>query len=85
MEEVLVKMRLRMERMVIWVILGLAFCLLVTVVTARAVREHLLISGIATGVAVGAMVALTIFPMWALVFIILCIFGGVLAERSPSV
>tara|TARA_Y100000310_G_scaffold166912_2_gene166622 strand:+ start:318 stop:4001 length:3684 start_codon:yes stop_codon:yes gene_type:complete len=67
-----------------WRLYALAIILLVTVGTARAVRSHLLLSGIAAGVSIGAAVALTIFPMWALVFAIGGILGGVVAERSPS-
>ena len=67
-----------------WRIYGLAVVLMVTVTAAVAVRGHLLISGIAAGASIGAMTALTIFPLWALVFAIGAVAGGVVAERSPS-
>jgi len=66
-----------------WRILAFAFVLLVTVSTARAVRGHHAITGFAAGAAMLGMVVLTIFPMWALVFTGLFIFGGLIAERSP--
>jgi len=67
-----------------WVILSLAFILLVTIGTAKAVRGHFIITGIAAGASMGACIALTIFPLWTLVFVIGAVVGGVIAERSPS-
>ncbi len=74
-----------MTEMQAWRLLGTAFVLFCTVVAAIAVRNHLLIAGITCGVATGLMVALTIFPLWAVVFIIGAIASGVIAERSPSI
>ena len=68
-----------------WRILGAAMVIIVLVATARAVSSHLLICGIATSAAIGLMVQQTIFPMWALVFIIPAVLAGIIAERSPSV
>ena len=67
-----------------WRLLALAFVLGVTVGAAKLVRGHLFIAGTAGGAAIGASVALTIFPLWALVFAIGFILAGVVAERSPS-
>ena len=67
-----------------WRILALSIILLVTVSAIMAVRGHLLVAGIVAGASIGATVALTIFPLWALVFVIISILGGVVAERSPS-
>ena len=67
-----------------WRILGLAIVLMVTTMAAVAVKSHLLLAGIVAGAAVGGMVALTIFPLWALVFTVGAIAGGLVAERSPS-
>lgn len=67
-----------------WRILGLAFVLFVTVAAAAAVRSHLLIAGIAAGASIGACCALTIFPLWTLVFAVGAVAGGLVAERSPS-
>ena len=67
-----------------WVWLGIAFVLLVLVSTAKAVRGHYLITGIATGTAIGACVQQTIFPFWALAFVVLAILAGLVAERKPS-
>jgi len=67
-----------------WTWLGIAFVLLVLGITARSVRGHHIITGVATGAAVGALVAQTIFPLWSLVFIIVAVALGAVAERSPS-
>jgi len=68
-----------------WRLLALAFILLVTVGTAWGVRGHYAITGIAAGVSILAVVVLTIFPMWALIFVGLVVIAGLIAERSPSV
>ncbi len=67
-----------------WRLLALAFILGVTVLAIYSVRGHLLIAGIASGAAIGLVVSLTIFPLWALVFAIGAILGGLISERSPS-
>lgn len=67
-----------------WRLLGIAFVLSVTVLVARILRGHLLIAGIAGGVSVGACCALTIFPLYALIFMVIFVMAGVVAERSPS-
>lgn len=67
-----------------WRILGLAFVLFVTVLTAMAVRSHLLISGVACAASIGLCVAWTIFPFWAIIFAVGAMVGGLVAERSPS-
>ena len=67
-----------------WTWLGIAFVLFVLVLSAFSVKGHYIISGVATGVAMGACIAMTIFPLWALVFIIVAIALGAVSERSPS-
>lgn len=67
-----------------WTWLGLAFVLFVLVISARSVRGHHVITGVATAAAMGACIAMTIFPIWALVFVIAAIGLGAVAERSPS-
>ena len=67
-----------------WRFLGLAMVLLVTVATAAAVKSHQMITGIACSASIGLLVAFSIWPLWALVFIIGGVIGGVIAERSPS-
>lgn len=67
-----------------WTWLGVAFVLLVLGGTARAVRGHHIITGVATGGAIGALVAQTIFPLWTVVFIVIAILVGAVSERSPS-
>jgi len=67
-----------------WRILGLALVLMLTTAAAVVVKSHLLLAGIVAGAAIGGMVALTIFPLWALVFTVGAIIGGLVAERSPS-
>jgi len=58
---------------------------MVTVITARAVKNHLIIAGIACGCAIGALVALTIWPLWTVIFAIGAIVAGAVAERTPSI
>ncbi len=67
-----------------WTWLGIAFVLAVLMLTAKSVRGHHAITGVATGVAVGACVAQTIFPLWTVVFVVVSIILGAVAERSPS-
>jgi len=67
-----------------WRILGLAFILFCTVLTASAVRGHHAITGFAAGGSIGACVVMTVFPLWSLVFAIGAVIGGLIAERSPS-
>ena len=64
--------------------LGIAFVLFVLVLTARSVRGHHLLTGIATAATIGLSVAQTIFPVWALVFVVFAVIAGIVAERSPS-
>jgi len=67
-----------------WRLLGFAFVLFMTIGAAKLVRGHYLIAGIAGSVAIGALAAQTIWPLWSLIFIIPMIFAGVVAERTPS-
>ncbi len=67
----------------VWYFYGLIFVLLVTMVTAGAVRQHYLITGIAMAGAMIALVVMTVWPMWALVFAAMAVVGGLVAERSP--
>lgn len=67
-----------------WRLLGIALILMVTVATARSVGRHQGITMIAAGCGFGLMVALTVFPMWALVFAIGMFIGGLVMERAPS-
>lgn len=67
-----------------WRVLGLAFVLFVTVGTAKTLHGHYFIAGILGGASVGGLVATTIWPMWGLVFAIILIVGGLVAERTPS-
>ena len=67
-----------------WVLLGLVFVIMVLIFTAKVVKGHYIITGIATGAAVLACTVFTIFPVWALVFVALAVGAGIIAERSPS-
>ena len=67
-----------------WRLLALAMILFLTVAAGVAVRGHLFLAGIVAGASIGGAVALTIFPLWALVFAIGAVAAGVVAERSPS-
>jgi len=66
-----------------WRWMGIAFVLLVTGLCIRAVPRHLAIACFGGGASVVAMVAMTIFPIYALVMVVLFAFGGLVAERSP--
>lgn len=68
-----------------WRILGTALVLFVLVATAKAVRGHHLITGIATGACILGLVVWTIYPMWALVFMAFAVISGLISERTPSV
>ena len=67
-----------------WRLLGLAMVLLVTVATGVAVKSHQMITGIACSASVGLLVAFTIWPLWALVFIVGGVIGGVIAENKSG-
>ena len=67
-----------------WRILGAALWLAITVWTAMMVRGHHAITGFASAGTVIGLVALTIYPMWAVVFSIAFIIGGLISERTPS-
>lgn len=67
-----------------WRLLAIALVLLVTVGTARAAKGHQFITGIASGASLYACIHLTIFPTWALVFVAMAVFAGLISERSPS-
>jgi len=68
-----------------WRILGTALLLLVTVSTAKVVRGHHAITGIAAGACTLGLVVLTIYPMWGLVFMAFAVIAGLISERTPSV
>lgn len=68
-----------------WQWLGLAFVLFCTMATAVGLRGHLLIAGITSGGSIGLLVAFTIWPFWSLVFAVMAIVAGVIAERLPWV
>ncbi len=67
-----------------WRWMGLAFVFLITATAIRAVPHHLAVACAAAGVATVALVVLTIWPPYALVLLVLCIFGGWVSERSPT-
>lgn len=68
-----------------WRLLGLALVLLLTASSLKVCKGHLLIVGAACAAAIIGMVAMTIFPLWALVFAAIAIIGGLVSERSPSI
>jgi len=68
-----------------WRWYGLIIVVLVTMLAIKYVPKHLAIAGAASGVATVAMVVLTIWPLYALVWLIVCVFGGWISERSHSV
>jgi hypothetical protein len=68
----------------VWRLYALIMILFFTMLAANSLPDHLLVAGIAAGATIGAAVALTIFPMWSLVFAIGCIGGGLVAERTAQ-
>lgn len=67
-----------------WRWLGVALVVLVTGATAVSVRGHQGITGIALGVALALVTAMTIFPPWTYAFVAVFVVGGIIAERKPS-
>lgn len=71
-----------------WRFLGGIFVMFVLGLAAKFAGDHYLIVGIATGCAFGVLVASdsshVVFPMWLLVLIVVCVVGGLVAERTPS-
>jgi len=68
-----------------WRLLGGAFILMVFAMAAKFLRGHYLLVGISTGAAIGACVAMTIFPLIFLIGVIVCVLAGIVAERMQSV
>jgi hypothetical protein len=66
-----------------WRLYAFVMILAVTVGAALALKEHLLLCGLASGAAIYGAVALTIFPGWAMVFAVGMVIGGIVAERAP--
>ncbi len=73
-----------LTEMQVWRFYGLIFVLFIIVSVAKAFRGHLAITGIGMCVAIVTLVALTVWPIWALVFAIGALVGRLVAERSPS-
>jgi hypothetical protein len=69
----------------VWRLYGLILVLLATVAAARGLPNHLLLAGCVASVAIGAMVAMSIFPLWSLVFCVGSVIGGIVAERSAQI
>lgn len=67
-----------------WVWFGLAFVLFVTVGVGTRVRGHHLITGVAVSAAIVALVVMSVWPAWTVVFIAIAIFGGLVSERVIS-
>lgn len=68
----------------VWILYGTALLLFITIGTAKLARGHYGIAGIVCGAGIVGLVALTVYPLWALVFTVLAIMSGLVAERSPS-
>jgi len=68
-----------------WRFLGLVLVLFMTVLAAIKLHGHLLIAGLVCGGTIAVLVQQTIWPGWALVFIIPAIVAGIIAERTPSI
>ena len=68
-----------------WRWFGLILILLITGLAIRAVPRHLAIASVASGATCIYLVVSTIWPGYALVWLVFCIIGGWISERSPSV
>ena len=68
----------------VWVLFGLITVVFITVLVGANVRGHHLITGIASGLAMVLMIVWTIFPIWAVIVVIMAVAGGLISERSPS-
>lgn len=68
----------------VWILYGLAFVLFVTVATSAVVRGHHGITGIMCAASMIGLVALTVWPLWTVVFIVGAVVVGLVSERSPS-
>lgn len=68
-----------------WQWLGFAFVLFCTVLTAYGVKGHLMIAGIAAACSMGLLIQQTIWPLWSLVFVVMALIAGLIAERMPWV
>ena len=71
-----------LDEIQVWRFYALAIILFFTVLTAKSLPHHLLITGIVAGALIWGFVALTIFPGWALLFAIGGVIGGLVAERT---
>ncbi len=68
----------------VWVWFGIIFVVFTTVLVGSHVRGHHLITGIAASAAIVLLVVWTIFPLLALLVVVLAILLGLVSERSPS-
>jgi hypothetical protein len=68
-----------------WRVLGGAFIMMVFALAAKFLHGHYLLVGISTATAIGATIAMTIFPLIFLIGVIICILAGIVAERMQSV
>lgn len=69
----------------VWVFGGILIVVVVTVMVGTRVRGHHIITAVASGLATVAMVVMTIFPLYALIYLIICVIGGVISERSQQI
>jgi hypothetical protein len=65
-----------------WRWYGLAVVLVVTIGTAKLVRGHYLITGIACGASIGALTAYTVWPLWGLIFMVMAVVAGMVAQTE---
>jgi hypothetical protein len=68
----------------VWTWSGVALILLVLMLVATRVRGHQLVTGVAVAVTILALIVLTIFPLWTLIFVVVAVIAGIISERAPS-
>jgi len=67
-----------------WIWFGIAVVAFATVLVGSRVHGHHGITAFASGAATVALVVMTIFPLQALIYLIICALGGLVSERSSS-
>jgi hypothetical protein len=69
----------------VWRFLGLVLVVFLTAVAAVLLRGHYLIAGLVCAGTIGLLAQQTVWPFWALVFIVPAVVAGIIAERTPSI
>jgi hypothetical protein len=74
-----------MTELEVWMVVGGTFIVGILVLVAKSVKGHHLITGIATGGAIGLTAVVGIFTLWLLLLAVLAVIVGAVFDRTPSV